>query len=561
MLRHLMRCGFVVAVGSILWPGPTDAAEPGLIGHWPLAGDCRDASGQGLHAENHGADLNARAEGAGALPAARFDGRDDYIEVKAAPSRSLGSKDFSMAAWVHTAQSMDDVPGDVLSLYDPAARRGFNLNIKTHAGVTSTQSNYRNVEFGIDNGKIGQPWTDCGRPGNTIYVCALAVHDGQLYAGTYEHGQNEAGHVYRYAGAKEWIDCGSPDKANAVFALAVYRGKLYAGTARYNAEGSALTRSLNQNPGGHVYRYEGGKTWRDCGRLGQANETFGLAVYKDKLYAIPLYSPGVFEYDGDAAWTPLGVPGANRSMSLAVWNGHLYNTGNGGAGVWRWMGGTRWEDCGRQADESQTYSVVVYGGKLHVGTWAHGSVFRYDTGTAWTSIGRLGEELEVMGVAIYNGKLYGGTLPLGQVYRHDGGTDWTLIGRLDHTPDVKYRRVWSMAVFQGKLFAGTLPSGHVWSYEAGKCVTDDHELQPGWRHVAGVRQGGQLKLHIDGRLVATSSQFNPSDYDLSSDAPLKIGFGSNDYFNGMIRDVRLYSRAVTEAEVAALANRGAIAPK
>ena len=62
-------------------------------------------------------------------------------------------------------------------------------------------------------------------------------------------------------------------------------------------------------------------------------------------------------------------------------------------------------------------------------------------------------------MAVYNGKLYAGTLPLGEVYRYDGDQKWTLTGQLDTTPNVKYRRVWSMAVCQGKLFAGTLPSG------------------------------------------------------------------------------------------------------
>jgi hypothetical protein len=88
--------------------------------------------------------------------------------------------------------------------------------------------------------------------------------------------------------------------------------------------------------------------------------------------------------------------------------------------------------------------------------------------SGWRSIGRLGNELESMPLLFYNGKLFGGTLPLAEVYRFDGDESWTNVGRLDHTPDVKYRRAWSMAVFQGRLFCGTLPSGHVHSVEAGK---------------------------------------------------------------------------------------------
>ncbi|MBN1342499.1 MAG: LamG domain-containing protein [Phycisphaerae bacterium] len=548
-----VTAALTTCIGLILMNANASRADSGLIGHWPLAGDCRDHSGNDNHGTNHGADLTAKGPDGKPGGAASFDGRANWIEIKPTPSLSLGTKDFTIAARVHTEASLDDVLGDVLSKYDPAKRRGLNLNIKILQGVTSTQANYRNVEFGIDNAKLEPSWTDCGRPGDNIFVCALAVHDGNLYAGTFESGADKTGHVYRYAGADKWIDCGSPDKANSVFCLAQYNGKLYCGTAAYRARGSALPDSPNMTPGGHVFRYEGGKKWVDCGRLGDANEVYALTVYKAKLYAIPMYSPGVFEFDGRDKWTYIGTPGDQRSMALAVWNGHLWNTGNGGAGMWRWEGGTAWKDCGRQDAEHQTYSILTCAGNMYTGTWPHGSVFRYDGGTKWTSIGRLGEELEVMAMAVYNGKLYAGTLPLANVYRYDGQTNWTDTGRVDLTPDVKYRRAWSMAVYKGRLFCGTLPSGHVWSIEAGKCATHDHELQPGWRHLAAARAGDRLKLYVDAKCVATSSTFKPADFDLANDQPLMIGFGQHDYFNGGISDVRIYDRALPDAEVAKIA--------
>ena len=147
--------------------------------------------------------------------------------------------------------------------------------------------------------------------------------------------------------------------------------------------------------------------------------------------------------------------------------------------------------------------------------WPEAKVFRYVADGDWRSIGRLGNELESMPLLVYNGKLYGGTLPLAEVYRLDGDASWTNVGRLDHTPDVKYRRAWSMAVFQGRLFCGTLPSGHVHSIEAGKNVTNDRELAPGWRHVAAVRRGNRLELFIDGDMAARSEEFLATDYDLT----------------------------------------------
>src|SRR3990172_6884804 len=99
-------------------------------------------------------------------------------------------------------------------------------------GVSKTQANFRQLQFGIDNDRASE-WIDCGRPGNAILAFALAAHDGQLWAGTCEAGKNETGHVYRYAGGEAWTDCGSPAPCNSVTALAAFAGKLYAGTGKY----------------------------------------------------------------------------------------------------------------------------------------------------------------------------------------------------------------------------------------------------------------------------------------------------------------------------------------
>jgi hypothetical protein len=544
-------------------------ADAGLVGHWRLDGDCRDHSGRGNDGINHGADL-------GAGDGAAFDGRGGWIEVPDGPSLRFGTGDFSVAAWIHTDRNLVDLPGDLVSKYDPVNRRGFQFGLPTLAGVTSAQSNFRNVLFGIDAGRIDPDWTDCGRPGNAIYAVALAVHGGHLYAGTFETGAHESGRVYRYEGGATWADCGSPDPCNSVTSLAVFDGALYAGVSHYRSIGSSLAESGNLRPGGRVYRYAGGSLWVDCGRpqgpssgrvvnpdymrrfVGWTPEEVdgihGMAVFDGALYAIPMYHQGLFRYDGGTGWTDCGTPGC-RLMSLAVYNGHLYGAGNEGnkrGGVYRYDGGTVWTRTGDQAGVDQTYAFAVHEGKLYSGTWPEATVFRYEGGETWTKRGRLGEELEVMGMAVYNGKLYAGTLPLAEVYRHDGGETWTRTGRLDTTPNVRYRRAWSMAVYGGRLFCGTLPSGHVYSLEAGASVTYDHELGAGWRHLVAVRSGDRLRLYVDGALAATSPAFRPEDYDLSNPYPLKIGFGAHDYFNGRMRDLRLYDRALTDREAAAL---------
>jgi hypothetical protein len=154
-----------------------------------------------------------------------------------------------------------------------------------------------------------------------------------------------------------------------------------------------------------------------------------------------------------------------------------------------------------------------------------------------------------MGMAVYNGKLYAGTLPLAEVYRYDGKNNWVTTGRLDKTPDVRYRRAWVTAVFDGKLFCGVLPSGHVHSLEAGKSVTYDRALSAGWHHLAAIKADDVLKLYIDGKLVAQSTKFDPAKYNLNVKGPLKIGFGQHDYFNGKMKDLRIYDRALSPLEI------------
>ena len=339
-----------------------------------------------------------------------------------------------------------------------------------------------------------------------------------------------------------------------------HEGKLYAGSAFYNGAGSALPVSPNQNPGGKVFRYEGGTRWADCGKIGDVYTTTGLVTFKGNLYATtcdsygcPKRTAACYRYDGDRKWLYVGTAGG-RLGAFSVYNGSLYATVYGKDGFARYDGGEKWTPLGAVPNTSQTYSAVIHQGRVCVGTWPTAGVFRYEGPNTFTSLGSLGTEKEVMAMAVYNGKLYAGTLPTGQVYRYDGpkneSTDnWTLSARLDNTPDVQYRRIWSMAVFDGKLFAGTLPSGHVWSLEAGKCVTLDRALPPGKHHIAAVKAGGILKLFLDGECVAESQVAVSEDCDCQTGAPLRIGFGEHDYFNGKMRDLRIYSRALTTDEV------------
>lgn len=555
-------CAFVMVAFSCL-AATAWSAEPALIGHWPLSGDAREHSGAELPATSRGVDFETAGPSGTPRTAAGFNGRDGVIEVADARKLRLGTGEFSIGLWINTQADLDDVPGDLVSQYDPATRTGFHLGLYNHFGVTTAQPNSRQLHFGIDQGRLEDHFTDHGRLGSAVFVFAMCVHDGRLYAATCHAGQGEAGHVFRYEGTDrtsdqangQWTDLGSPDAANAISAMAVYDGALHVASSKYRLAGSALAESENPNFGGKVFRLGDNDQWVPCGTLSSETEGIGsLVVFRGQLYASSLYRPaGFFRYEGGETWVACPTAEGKRVESLTVFNGAIWATSYDEGSVFR-FDGKSWEHMGKIPDASQTYGFAVHRGDLYVSEWPLARVFRYAGGSNWTDVGKLGTELESMPLLVYNGMLYGGTLPSAEVYRFDGDSNWAKVGRVDTTPDVKYRRAWSMAVFNGRLFVGTLPSGRVLSIEAGRNATFDRELPAGWHHIAAVRDVDRLRLYVDGKGVAESAPLAEEDYNLTNQRPLQIGFGAQDYFHGEMADVRLYMGALSPEQVRALAN-------
>ncbi len=530
--------------------------ERDLVAHWPLAGGPREMrSGRLAHVRGK---VDFETDPASAL----FDTADSALEVPADQAPNLGNADFTLSTWLKCDDTSGALSGDLLCQYDLSKRRGFHLTLKSSAGITTNQANWRHLQFGIDDNRTSD-WRDCGRPGNAILAFALAVHEGALYAGTCEPGKNESGRVYRYAGGQQWIDCGAPDGSNSVTALAVYRHRLYAGTGKYRLAGSALPESENATLGGRVFCYEGGQHWTPCGELPETEAVGGLVVFRDRLYASSLYKPaGFFRYEGESTWTALSVPeamdrgtsaqGPQRVEALTVHEGFVYASSYDSGHVYRFDGDT-WTDCGRLADNTQTYSFVRYEGRLLVGTWPSGRVYRFEEVGRWTDLGRLGEELEVMGMIVHNGRLLAGTLPLAEVYSYEGESTWKRLARLDNTPDVKYRRAWTMAEHDGEVYCSTLPSGKVFAFAAGRQAGWGRALSSAWHHIAAVRSADRLTLFVDGEQVAQTPRFDASGYQLENRVPLRIGSGTNGTLHGRLADVRIYRRALAAEEIQALA--------
>jgi hypothetical protein len=566
---------------ALVWlcQAAANCAEPGLVGHWKLQGDCRDYSGHENHGVNHGVELESGT----------FDGAGAYVEVPNSDSLRLGKDDFAICAWIYTDKELDDIVGDVVDMYDPALRRGITLSINSSAGGYQSQGTDRHVHFGIDNAH-STDWQDCGRPNatsNYVNNC-LTVYKGKLYAGTSD-AKDESGwcHVYRYESGDNWTDCGrvGDRKTTGVGALIVHEGELYAATTTYDW---TRVKSGGYDPG-RVYKYLGDTKWEDCGQPSDNRTLNSLASFKGKLYVgSGPETLGVYVRDGDMQWTPstlFPMDGPKRCFPHAMCrhNGKLFVA----FPVAYAFDGNTWTYVGSPLPTGQdwflqTHSLELYQGELYAGTWPEGKVAEYQGGEDWKIVGRVGVDgTEVNALAVYNGKLYGGSIPRAEVCRFDGVPEWTSLKRFyspegwqpalpGHAKREEYNdwsRVTSLTVYDGKLFASTgsctasvldAPCdvrGKVFSMEAGKVASYDDDLGPGWKHIAAVRDEGQLKLYMDGKLVASSPHFNSSDYDISTDQPLRIGFGQTEYFAGKMSDVRLYKDALSGAQIQELCSK------
>jgi beta-galactosidase len=73
-----------------------------------------------------------------------------------------------------------------------------------------------------------------------------------------------------------------------------------------------------------------------------------------------------------------------------------------------------------------------------------------------------------------------------------------------------------------------------------------------WHHLAGVYDGKKISLYVDGKQDASKAAWGNGD---KNNYPVYIGENSESLgrpWNGLIDDVRIYSYALSEAEVKAL---------
>lgn len=549
---------------------------PKLVAHWPLRQDARDVVGS-LHGQAEAVVFGQNG--------ATFNGRDARIQVPSADTLIFGTRDFSIAAWVRCKRPMSSTLGDILSKFDPAMRRGINLHVAGSSPAYSAMSDARHVHFGIDDGYLGE-WIDHGKPwpSNSL-VSNLVAYRGTLFCGIADADRPEdRAHVFRLRGDNEWVDCGrlgTDANHHSVMSLLVHDGQLYAGTGIWDwVQALGGLKGAPAPAATRVFRYEGGTTWRDLGQVGHGSRVLCLASFQGELFAgLDRIGAGrAFKYNG-REWIDCGAPDGKNLECFLPWGGTLFAATHGNIYVYR--GGQEWRSIGTAPhDINQIHSMQAFGGKVLLGTWSQGYVLRHRADNDWEKIGRLGLPEgskpinEVMDLTVYNGKLYAGLIPKAEVYRYERDGDWTRLGSLAKHPDWSeeavetWARVTCLSFFRGRLFAGTgscqgraldAPAdsslGRVFSIQAGQVVSHEHDIGGDWTHITATRRGRRLELFINGQKTESAELRAGPAFNINNAAPLWIGFGSQNFFDGQIADLRWYDGPLDAAAIQKLSAR------
>ena len=286
-----------------------------------------------------------------------------------------------------------------------------------------------------------------------------------------------------YVGPVE--DHGKPCGDNALVSnLVVHEDQLYCGIADA-AEPERAAR---------VFRWQGGSEWEDCGRIGSdptVRSAMSLIVHNNELYAgtgtwdwVKCFEQQtetgpthVFRYQGGTEWEDLGQIGdGTRVLCLASYGGDLYAgiDAVGGGRCFR-FDGARWHDCG-SPDGRNLECLLPFQGQLHAAT--HGNVWRHEGGEQWTQIGNDPHGInQIHSMCVFDGSLALGTWPQGYVLRYAGPGEWEIIGRLGLDEERHpCNEVMDLLAHNGKLYAGLIPKAQLYRYESDGNWTLMHSL-------------------------------------------------------------------------------------
>lgn len=89
----------------------------------------------------------------------------------------------------------------------------------------------------------------------------------------------------------------------------------------------------------------------------------------------------------------------------------------------------------------------------------------------------------------------------------------------------------------------------VFSIQAGQVVSHEHDIGGDWTHITATRRGRRVELFINGQKTESAELRAGPAFNINNSAPLWIGFGSQNFFDGQIADLRWYDGALDAAAI------------
>jgi PKD repeat protein len=268
-----------------------------------------------------------------------------------------------------------------------------------------------------------QTWSALGSGVGTqpAEVMALAVYNGELYAGGYfTLGTGGPGNYIAKWNGTSWVSLNTGGMNDEVFSFAVYNGELYAGGWFTVAGGT---------PASYIAKYNG-TTWTAVGTgMNNNGYVYALGVFNNDLYAGGdfLNAGGtlanrIAKYNSGSGWSTLGSGlsnGANATVrAFAIYNNQLAIGGSfsltGGVTANRvslWNGTTF---TGIGIMNGTVYTLCTFNSNLFAGgiySSPASDIAQYN-GTSWSSVGTNGTGANnvVFCLKEYSNQLYmGGT--------------------------------------------------------------------------------------------------------------------------------------------------------
>lgn len=398
----------------------------------------------------------------------------------------------------------------------------------------------------------GKIWHDLGAPPGIAArgIGPIAALGDRIFVatGTYDAASLRAdsppAQVFYLDSAEEWHSVGALGNTTVgscrrIFALAAFAGRLYA---------------AGDDDGLYVL---GGDAWQLVRRFSAYPQV--MEVFAGKLWVGTAERTSLASFDGEN-WYDVSLPAAlsgdiSQITALAAVDDALLVGSWPHGAVWRYCSGD-WELLGAPQDSYAVDALASYNGALYAGSVPFAEVSRLpgpaaqsgDAARKWEEIIRFNVRQEWEPATIEKSGWQARTA--GSATQHtppalaglngfatgsDTGAAPAHIAELLGTADRGMRdwgRITALTEFAGKLFVATgnytgtaadtgeyRVQGTVYALSTGMVLTSPAPLTPGRHHIAAVRDGLSIRLHIDGVCVAQRIGKRHKPLDLSGELP------------------------------------------